>query len=78
MSERDEFEAAFVQTLSTSAGANGLLEYIRSCRVDDEYYLTQSDMSTGMANAAWWAWRERGRLIAAATAPTSEVPHVLH
>ena len=79
--DRDAFEAAFVETLMAAtpgATPTGLGEYMRSCRLNDEFYLMTADVVTGMANAAWWAWRARGRHDQVIAAASQETPHVVH
>lgn len=78
MSDRDDFEAAFVETLNAGATA----WYLKEHQVREDFYLFEDATLTGFINAAWWAWRAGRDLLAAQTQQAADalsgVPHVVH
>lgn len=73
MSTREAFEQAYAKTIVEAADDKGMattlgtmVHVMMDARIDEEHYLfnfahvepIDNILTTGMVNAAWWAWRE--------------------
>lgn len=72
MADRDDFEEALCGFIS---GGRLAPNFLKNFRVNDDLYLMSDDLSTGMVNAAWWAWlHQQERMLA----KMGSEGHVMH
>jgi hypothetical protein len=89
MSTREAFELAYtksvmaVSKMELTSDLADLLKVMSDHRIDEESYLfnfpthapLDNLLTTGMVNAAWWAWREAQHQLLATMGSADHVVH---